>query len=127
MENIQIMPFGKMSQELCPLREAVILQLCSRRSQKPRFQFLCLAAGQMPEWSEALGLLSLGECLTPVYGESPSAAVASFLWQVLERDVPAKYSLSKKACEGILRRAQKRGKELPPMLREALEAQCRAA
>jgi DNA (cytosine-5)-methyltransferase 1 len=44
----------------------------------------------------------------------------------LEPDAPMKYCLSKTACEGILRRAAKRGKELPPMLREALEAQCAA-
>jgi hypothetical protein len=100
---------------------------CSRRSQKPRFQFLCPDAGQTPEWFEAMALVSLGGCSTPVCGESPSAAAESFLSQVLERDAPAKYSLSRKACEGILRRAAKRGKELPPMLREALEAQCRAA
>jgi hypothetical protein len=41
----------------------------------------------------------------------------------LEAQAPAKYSLSKKACEGILRRAAKRGKTLPPMLKEALESQ----
>jgi hypothetical protein len=46
---------------------------------------------------------------------------------VLEPEAPAKYCLSKKACEGILRRALRRGKELPPMLREALEAQFWAA
>jgi hypothetical protein len=35
--------------------------------------------------------------------------------------VPPKYSLSPKACQGILRRANARGKELPPMLKAALE------
>jgi hypothetical protein len=49
------------------------------------------------------------------------------LSQIVEADVPAKYSLSKKACEGILRRAEKRGKKLPPMLEDALLARCRAA
>ncbi len=34
-----------------------------------------------------------------------------------------KYYLSAKACLGILRRAQKRGKELPPLLKGALERQ----
>jgi len=37
--------------------------------------------------------------------------------------VPEKYFLSKKACEGILRRAKARGKELPEVLRRALEEQ----
>src|SRR5690606_29803302 len=36
--------------------------------------------------------------------------------------VPTRYFLSSKACAGILRRAAKRGKELPPPLRRALEA-----
>ena len=31
-----------------------------------------------------------------------------------------KYYLSATACEGIIRRAEKRGKELPPLLKEAL-------
>ena len=35
--------------------------------------------------------------------------------------VPPRYCLSPKACAGILRRAKRRGKELPPMLRRALE------
>ena len=40
--------------------------------------------------------------------------------------VPQKYYLSQKACLGILRRSEARGKELPPMLKKALQrqAQC---
>ena len=34
-----------------------------------------------------------------------------------------KYYLTKRACEGILRRAATRGKQLPPMLKDALERQ----
>lgn len=56
-------------------------------------------------------------------GECPSVAVESTLSQILEANVPQKYYLSAKACEGILRRAERRGKELPPMLKEALEQQ----
>lgn len=54
-------------------------------------------------------------------GEFPSAAAGSTLWQILEEDAPERYYLSAKACEGILRRAERRGKALPKMLREALE------
>jgi hypothetical protein len=36
-------------------------------------------------------------------------------------ELPPRFSLSAKACAGILRRAQRRGKELPTMLRQALE------
>jgi hypothetical protein len=36
--------------------------------------------------------------------------------------VPRRYFLSARACRGILRRAEKRGRELPKGLRVALEA-----
>lgn len=36
-------------------------------------------------------------------------------------DVPPKYFLSPTACRGILRRAAKRGRELPPQLQAALQ------
>lgn len=45
------------------------------------------------------------------------------LSEILETgDVPQQYYLSAKACKGILRRAAKRGKELPPQLHRALSA-----
>lgn len=62
----------------------------------------------------------LGECWTLNTGESPSAAVASSLSQILEAAPHPRYYLSRTACLGILRRAEARGKELPPQLREAL-------
>ena len=60
------------------------------------------------------------ELLTLNIGESPNAAAESTLSQILEENVPEKYYLSARACEGILRRAERRGKELPPILKEAL-------
>jgi hypothetical protein len=54
--------------------------------------------------------------------EFHSGAVASSLSQVLETRVASKYFLSPKACAGILRRAEKRGKELPEALARALKA-----
>ena len=53
-------------------------------------------------------------------GESPNAVRESTLSQILQLNVPEKYSLSPKACAGIIRRAEKRGKELPSMLKDAL-------
>ncbi len=53
-------------------------------------------------------------------GVSPSVARESSLSQILQDDPPRKYYLSKTACLGILRRAEARGKELPPQLRDAL-------
>lgn len=72
--------------------------------------------------SETDGAL-LTELLTRNTGECPSVAVESTLSAILEADAPEKYCLSAKACEGILRRAERRGKELPDMLRKALEQQ----
>lgn len=42
------------------------------------------------------------------------------------RNELARFYLSPRACDGILRRAEKRGKPLPPELRAALEAQAGA-
>jgi len=42
-------------------------------------------------------------------------------------DVPQRLYLSGKACAGILRRAAKRGRELPEALRQALEAVVRGS
>ena len=54
---------------------------------------------------------------------SRSAAVVCGLSHILETgDVPQRFFLTAKACQGILRRAEKRGKSLPPSLRAALEA-----
>ena len=52
-------------------------------------------------------------------GACPREGIASSLSQILQPDAPVKYYLSRRACEGILRRAQRRGKALPPMLKEA--------
>ena len=51
----------------------------------------------------------------------PSDAAVSSLWEILEGEVPAKYYLSPKACAGILRRAERRGKALPTPLLLALQ------
>jgi hypothetical protein len=52
-----------------------------------------------------------------------SDAVVSLLSDTLEiGDLPPQYYLSDIACAGILRRAETRGKELPPLLKKALIA-----
>lgn len=53
-------------------------------------------------------------------GECPNAAVESRLSQILEEAPPTKYYLSRAACQGILRRAERRGKDLPEQLKQAL-------
>lgn len=62
----------------------------------------------------------LGECMMRNTGESPNAAVVSRLSQILEATPQEKYSLSAKACQGILRRAERRGKDLPEPLKTVL-------
>ena len=61
-----------------------------------------------------------GGSMTLNTGESPNVVRESTLSQILQQNAPEKYSLSPTACAGIIRRAEKRGKELPSMLREAL-------
>ena len=90
------------------------------RSQRPKFQCLILDGGQTPEWYEAEALISLGACTTPNISAQHSGAGACFLSAILQENVPEKYSLSPKACAGILRRAERRGKDLPPLLKAAL-------
>ena len=123
MENTPNSRSGKTSPALCRPLDGVTLRLCLKRSQKPKFQCLVLDNGQTPAWYEAEALTSLGACTTPNTSEQHSGAGVSFLSQILEANAPAKYSLSPKACKGILRRAERRGKDLPPMLKMALEQQ----
>ena len=62
------------------------------------------------------------ECLTLSTSEWPSDAAVCSLSDILETGtVPQRFFLSATACQGILRRADKRGKELPEALRLALE------
>ena len=60
--------------------------------------------------------------------EWPSAAAVCSLSGCLETlNVPPRYFLSERACLGILSRAERRGKSLPPELEEALRAQASAS
>lgn len=65
----------------------------------------------------------LGELMTRNFGECPNEENESRLSQILEENPHPKYYLSAKACQGILNRASKRGKDLPPELKEALRMQ----
>ena len=90
---------------------------------------LMAGSGQTPEWSNGMAARLPGECSTLNIGASPSVAEESFLSQILEAAPPEKYYLSARACEGILRRAERRGKDLPPELKAALveQASCECA
>jgi hypothetical protein len=66
---------------------------------------------------------SRGGFLTPNISAWPNVAAVCSLWQVLEKgSIPHRYFLSAKACAGILRRAEARGKSLPEPLQEALRS-----
>ena len=65
----------------------------------------------------------LGESTTRNTGECPSVAVESRLSQILEATPHTKYCLSARACQGILNRAARRGKDLPEMLKAVLTRQ----
>jgi hypothetical protein len=54
------------------------------------------------------------------FGECPREERESRLSQILQGGQLQKYYLSEKACQGILRRAQSRGKKLPEILEKAL-------
>lgn len=69
----------------------------------------------------------LGEFSMRNIGESPKDAVVCTLSSILQANVPKRFYLSAKACAGILRRAERRGKELPAILKAALEQTIRRA
>ena len=68
-----------------------------------------------------------GGCWTASSTVWPNAASVCSLSSTLETGgVARRYFLSARACAGIIRRAEKRGKALPEELRTALETQMRA-
>jgi hypothetical protein len=74
-------------------------------------------------WPKSGFTTSLGECWTADTSECPNeGGEFSSLPDVLEATVPERFYLSPKAAAGILRRAAKRGRELPPHLLKALQA-----
>jgi len=86
----------------------------------PLFLDLRGGVGVRQDVSWVMGGLLLGEYMMRSFGECPSVEKESLLSQILEEQPHQKYCLSAKACQGILRRAERRGKELPPLLKETL-------
>ena len=124
--------YGKTYREhSAPTKDATLRQSLKKRSasqsRKPPI-FQCLQrAGQhgadTATWTDDGAWL--GECWTRNGGECPNAAVGSRLSQILEAHPHMKYYLTAKACMGILRRAERRGKDLPEKLKAALTNQAR--
>ena len=111
---------GKTSLAHCPPTTDMISLPCCGGS--PEHSPECPMAGGKPEawWSDPNGGL-FGGCLTLNTLEWPNDAVVCSLSQVLESHVDPKYCLSPRACLGVLRRAERRGRQLPPLLQQALE------
>ena len=120
---------GKMSQEPLAQTKATTSAPSSKKQSgsqnrtRPTFHCLQKAAGRWLTAGMGMDGPSPTEFSMRSFGECPSVAVESRLSQILEDTPHQKYSLSAKACAGILRRAERRGKKLPPELEAVLIAQ----
>ena len=115
--------FGKMLAARSTAIKAGTFKPCLKKSQMPIFQCLIAEDGQPQEWFEVAegGRTLLGDCLIRSFGEYPNVANESSLSEILEPNAHPKYSLSAKASLGILKRAARRKKELPPLLSAILK------
>ena len=116
---------GKMCQERSVQTEEKISApswkcVCVCVNQTLQYLDLRTENGRVRELSPVILGLSLGESMTLNIGESPRDAVESRLSQILEERPPEKYSLSARACQGILRRAKAKKKQLPQELESVL-------
>lgn len=110
-------------------------QPCSKRSSKSSNRkppvLKCLKRAGLPgegitmKWEDDGAWC--GELTTRNTGECPNAVVVSRLSQILEETPHPKYNLTAKACQGILRRAERRGKDLPKLLKQVLIQQSQGA
>ena len=117
--------FGKMSPELSAQTMAKTSEPSSKKQQGsltklPLFLNLQRGNGHQPDVSWEMGGALLGEFTMHSFGECPREERESRLSQILQGGQLQKYYLSEKACQGILRRAQNRGKKLPEILEKAL-------
>lgn len=100
---------------------------CASSSRKPPLFLYLKKDGRQQAASWVTDGASLGVFSTRNFGESPNVVVESRLSQILEENPHPKYCLTPVACKGILRRAERRGKELPKLLKEALLLQSESA
>lgn len=126
MGCIQLSLFGKTCQERSVQTEEKTSAPCWKNLpawNNETLQFLDLrggADGAKPEQSPETDGLWHGDSLTLNIGEFPKEESVSLLSQILEVNVPQKYYLSARACQGIMTRASRRGKKLPELLQMAL-------
>jgi hypothetical protein len=127
MDCIQLSLFGKTCPERSAPTEEKISEPCWKNLpawNNQTLQFLDLQerteSGKKLERFLVMDGLWLGDSLTLNIGEFPNVENVSRLSQILEDNVPQKYYLSARACQGILVRASRRGKPLPELLKQAL-------
>lgn len=74
-------------------------------------------------WAQS-GITEHGQCLMlnslALHSADAAYSVCSLV-EIVEPNAAPKYYLSARACRGILKRAERRGKALPTHLRQALE------
>lgn len=119
--------FGKTSPESSAQKTTHSDALSADSPAREKPSHLPLASGHAQVWSwehdgEYRGASSMHSTSeSPSVGaESSSLPAIVNLSEVLEPSAHPKYLLSARACAGILRRAQRRGKVLPDQLRIAL-------
>ena len=128
MDDTRDTASGRMFPALSPPTEETISKLSSKqlselKKKGSRCLRLKITDGQSRTYIWETDGAWLTEFSTLNTGVSPSEGQESTLSQILLAEVPEKYYLSPKACLGILRRASVRGKELPEVLKKALERQ----
>lgn len=126
MEGIQMSLFGKMYPEHSVQTTEKTSEPCLKNSSKSSSrQPLCLRFQKVDGHTQTVTSATDGALLTEFSTVNTSERLRDeegySLSSILQVNVHSKYFLSAKACEGILRRAERRGKQLPEMLRMALE------
>lgn len=126
--------FGKTFPAHCQATEETTLRQSLKRLSKSQNRkrpiFKCLNTdglhgGATATWEDDGAWLIESTTLNGT--EYPNVVVESRLSQILEEAPPTKYYLSSAACLGILRRAERRGKDLPEQLKAALIRQSQEA
>ena len=129
MADTRKSPFGRMFMEhFLQMTERISgsFSKASGKSAKEQIAFLDLRSGKAVNIGLRSGVsweirvLSHGEDSMLNIGESPRDASVCSLSSILEDNVPLKYYLSERACLGILRRSEERGKPLDDLLKTAL-------
>ena len=123
---------GKMSQEpLAQTKErtsdAYLKKQRKSSVKMPLFLDLRGGGGVHQDALWEMGGQLLGVYMMHSFGECPSEERESHLSQILEVNPHRKYCLSARACQGILNRAERRGKILPEILYKTLIKQAQSA